>query len=404
MHTLKALCAAGLVAACYTLASVSTSASLDSAPISRAEIHALIDDHTRVLYSGGAGVNTRDVMKEADQHPDDPRSIVTFYKNSKVTAADTGNWNREHIWPISYGGDRDDDFCNYQYSDLHALFASDASYNTSRGNKPFDDCHSGCSDRVAEGHPSAPNRFDKDSWEVWDGRKGEAARAIFYMDVRYEGGKHAGTDCDEPDLMLTDDLSLVVTTRGRADRAYMGRLTTLLRWHREDPVDERERRRNDVVERYQGNRNPFVDHPEWVRELWPSVFMPTVMRGAVWREIPLPTPRPPGKPSRFSPSISAMQCAGRDEWVEIQNFGIAGADLAGWTLVSVTGDQRFEFPSYFLAPKESVIVHTGPDAAETSGEHLRWTTRYIWNNAGDAAELLDRLGQPKSSRDCDAGR
>ena len=44
----------------------------------------------------------------------------------------------------------------------------------------------------------------------------------------------------------------------------MGLLADLLQWHDEDPVDDRERGRNDVVYSYQGNRNPFIDHPEWV--------------------------------------------------------------------------------------------------------------------------------------------
>ena len=44
----------------------------------------------------------------------------------------------------------------------------------------------------------------------------------------------------------------------------MGLLTTLLAWHEADPVDEKEQVHNEVVYQYQHNRNPFVDHPEWV--------------------------------------------------------------------------------------------------------------------------------------------
>ncbi|HEY9143624.1 MAG TPA: endonuclease, partial [Arenimonas sp.] len=45
--------------------------------------------------------------------------------------------------------------------------------------------------------------------------------------------------------------------------AYMGRLADLLQWHAEDPVDAKEQLRNEAVYSYQGNRNPFIDHPEW---------------------------------------------------------------------------------------------------------------------------------------------
>ena len=85
------------------------------------------------------------------QHPDDPLAVLTIYKNSRVDISDTDNWNREHAWPISYGGDREDDRCNFQNTDLHALFAGDPSYNSSRGNKFYDDCRAGCGEREAEG-------------------------------------------------------------------------------------------------------------------------------------------------------------------------------------------------------------------------------------------------------------
>lgn len=75
------------------------------------------------------------------------------------------------------------------------------------------------------------------------------------MDVRYEGDR-----ASEPQLRLTDAAATI-----NSASANMGKLSTLLRWHEGDPVDAVERRRNDLIyERYQHNRNPFVDHPEWV--------------------------------------------------------------------------------------------------------------------------------------------
>jgi endonuclease I len=66
----------------------------------------------------------------------------------------------------------------------------------------------------------------------------------------------------EIDLELNDTVN-----RGQAP--YMGKLATLLKWHEQDPVDAFETRRNDMIySKYQHNRNPFIDHPEWVQAIW----------------------------------------------------------------------------------------------------------------------------------------
>ena len=103
-------------------------------------------------------------------------------------------------------------------------------------------------------------------WEVWEDRKGDVARAMFYMAVRYEGDTHGSAGITEPDLELTDDLNLVEGSNTGSNLAsgYMGRLSVLLEWHEVDPVDDAERARNDRVAEAQGNRNPFIDNPEYV--------------------------------------------------------------------------------------------------------------------------------------------
>ena len=103
--------------------------------------------------------------------------------------------------------------------------------------------------------------------------RGDVARALFYLDVRYAGGFHGVTGVAEPDLILTDNQSLIVTSGGvNASVAYMGMLSALLEWHRQDPVDDVERHRNDTVASFQGNRNPFIDRPEpWAARLRATV-------------------------------------------------------------------------------------------------------------------------------------
>jgi hypothetical protein len=146
------------------------------------------------------------------------------------------------------------------YSDLHNLRPSDYQVNSERGHKFFDESDQTETPYADPAHPEAPlSTADTDSWEPPETVKGDIARAMFYMAIRNEG------DGGEPDLELTDDLADITP-----DNAKMGKLTTLLVWHLIDPVSAAEQLRNDGVFTHQGNRNPFVDHPEWVTEIWPS--------------------------------------------------------------------------------------------------------------------------------------
>jgi len=79
--------------------------------------------------------------------------------------------------------------------------------------------------------------------------------------------------------------------------------------------------------------------------------------------------------------------------VRVENTGAGPGDLAGWTLRSVVGDERYPFSSYILAPDTSLTLHSGPYAPPTGGTVIRWTTDYIWNSDGDEAQLIDPQGK-----------
>jgi endonuclease I len=252
-----------------------------SAALMRTTLHAVIDDHTRYPYTSSS-TDTWNILNEADQDPGNSANILDLYKNLSLVkiSGGTGAYNREHSWPNSYGFP-DDGSTNYPYTDCHQLFVSDVTYNSDRGNLPYGACTSGSSERptVLNGgqgggsgvFPGNSNWLNGSVWQTWSGRKGDVARAMFYMDVRYEGGTHGVTGAAEPDLILTDNPSLIVATGGNASVAYMGLLSVLLQWNAADPPDAKERARNDVVYGYQGNRNPFIDHPEWVN----AIFVPS---------------------------------------------------------------------------------------------------------------------------------
>jgi len=230
----------------------------------RTTLHNRIRAHTQFPYTSSS-TDTWDVLELADQNPANSSQILDLYKNSALTKFGGGNgpYNREHSWPNSYGFPNQGDT---PYTDCHHLFLCDVNYNSDRGNLPFANGFASWTERTTlvnggQGggsgtFPGNSNWFNGSGWQTWNGRKGDVARAMFYMDVRYEGGG------SEPDLRLTDTASLIQPTSGGV--AYMGLLSTLLVWHQQDPVDAKETARNNVVYSFQGNRNPFIDHPEWV--------------------------------------------------------------------------------------------------------------------------------------------
>ena len=252
----------------------------------RATLHDVIDDHVRFPYTS-FNTDTWDILKLADEDPNDSGRILDVYKNASYPKFTGGNdfYNREHTWPNSYGfPDNTGDFSNYPYSDCHQLFLSDIGYNSARANHPFRNCHPACVEYptvVNNGAGGGSGEYPGNSnwqtgvstqgtWEAWLARRGDMARAMFYMDVRYEGGTHGDTDFAEPDLILTDDEALIDAsdTGQNESLAYMGLLCALLQWHAQDPVDALEEIRNDIVFSFQDNRNPFVDHPEWAAVLF----------------------------------------------------------------------------------------------------------------------------------------
>lgn len=230
----------------------------------RDALHNIINDHTVIPYSSSS-FDTSDALRLLDQDPQNPANVFLIYvQRSQPTntfGQNTG-WNREHLWPNSYGLDDREP----AYSDLHNLRAEDLTVNAERANKYFDTSDTSSPTYRFPAHAEvAQCSTDSDSWEPPAHVKGDIARAMFYMDVRYEGDR-----ANESQLRLTDAISTITATD-----ANMGKLSTLLRWHDSDPVDAPERLRNDrICDLYQRNRNPFIDHPEWVRLVFrPQLFI-----------------------------------------------------------------------------------------------------------------------------------
>lgn len=260
-----------------------------SGDVLRSALHDRIAHHKKLRYS-----DIWAVLTEAHPHPLTPTLVLDIYRNHGFVPTAHTEWNREHAWPKRFGfiDSGEGRPCNVPYTDAHILFPADARYNSSRSDVPYDDCP-GCTPWPVEDYPDTPNRRSHapapPAWEVWPGRRGDAARALFYADVRYEGDAEGsvgrdGTACPEPDLELTDDRDAIAATPTTTlGVAFMGVLSTVIRWNLEDVVDERERFRQEVIARpaLQANRNPFVDHPEFICRIW-HVGICATWQARVW--------------------------------------------------------------------------------------------------------------------------
>ena len=196
-----------------------------------------------------------DILKVADQNPLNSNEVWLMYVEIPRSKLDyqtgsigTGKWNREHIYPQSRGGfanateeipdginvwlPTSADDISAGHADAHHLRAEDGPENTNRSNKDYG--LTGYNGRNG----------NQSSW------KGDVARAIFYMAVRYNGLEVVNGDL--PD-----------TTVGQ-----IGDLATLLQWNQTDPSDDFEMNRNNYIYTWQYNRNPFIDYPNLADYIW----------------------------------------------------------------------------------------------------------------------------------------
>jgi len=198
-----------------------------------------------------------DILKAADQSPINSNQVWLLYTEQQRPKLDfqtsggsnVGLWNREHTYPRSRG-DFDDidldeiadgldvfvttnaDSLRHANSDAHGLRATDGPENSSRGNQDY-------------GEYDGPDGT-AGSWQ------GDVARAVMFLAVRY------------------NDLFLIAGDPDNSTVGALGDLDLLLEWHANDPPDDFEMNRNNIVYTWQFNRNPFIDQPDLVDFIWGS--------------------------------------------------------------------------------------------------------------------------------------
>lgn len=212
-------------------------------------LYNIIKGHTYFDYS-----ETTQFYKDIDEDPYDSSKMYFIYTGS--TSKSTG-YNKEHIWAKSHGGFKN----KYpMHSDLHNLHPCNNNLNSTRGNLDFNE-----GGELLSSYNGNNKRVNGTSFEPSDFSKGDVARTIFYMAVRYEG------DGNEMDLELSSPSSNNYYDFSSGADGVHGNFDALYKWATsgQDPVDDYEvSRNNKIYSNYQKNRNPFIDHPEFIEMIY----------------------------------------------------------------------------------------------------------------------------------------
>jgi endonuclease I len=186
-------------------------------------------------------------------------------------------YNKEHLIPQAYFGDGQ----LPMYSDAHHVVPSDGKVNGWRGNLPFgvvsgaptNGCNAGATNtpcktannsRIGNNLNSGYSAgFSGKVFEPIDEFKGDIARTFFYFATRYQD------DMDDFYNAAASSLEVKAMFDGSTNKVFNTTfLNILLTWHSNDPVSPKEIAFNNAIYNFQGNRNPFIDHPEYVQTIW----------------------------------------------------------------------------------------------------------------------------------------
>ncbi|NMP32578.1 ExeM/NucH family extracellular endonuclease [Thalassotalea sp. M1531] len=336
---------------------------------------AIKNNHKNLTYS-----EAWTALTETDEDPNNSENVLLLYKGTSIAKFSNGsgsqssnpdNWNREHVWAKSHGFPSSS---TEAYSDIHHLRPTDISVNSSRGNLDFDNSDSPLSE-------APENRVDSDSFEPRNQVKGDVARMLFYMDTRYEGQDIT------PDLELVDRVTSV-------GEAKLGTLCRLIEWHKNDPIDEVEISRNNRIYEFQGNRNPFIDHPEWVDLLFSADTCANTEPPTPDPDPePEPDPNPEPTPSAGSVFISEyIEGSSYNKAIELYNPSSDAINLADLNYVLVrysngsTSGTNIALEGVISANGTFVIAN--PQAVQDVLDNASQITGSLSHNGDDAYVLL----------------
>ncbi len=336
-------------------------------------LHEIIKSHVEYHYS-----SVKQIIRIADEDPVNPDNLILFYtgwsipKTNFASVLDSLNyWNREHVWAKSHGDFGTDPGTG---TDAHAIRPVDNTVNSARSYLDFDN---GGTEYLDAGIPTGCYK-DGDSWEPRDDVKGDVARIIFYMATRYEGTN------GEIDLEVVD----AVNTYPDPEH---GKLSTLLQWNLQDPPDEFEKNRNEVVFNWQHNRNPFIDYPEFAEYIWNSVSA-----SPVYIQNVTSNPAQPEENDIVTISADITENAGGTITSAILEWGLSWGNLSNQVALSASGNNYSgQIPGQAAATKVYFRI-----TATTATESKHFFGSYQVANVpftGTLTSIYDIQGQTTST-------
>ena len=224
----------------------------------KTKLHTIIknDNHTSYsgLWSAYQQTDKKPNGKVWDIYSDVPNGTppyqFTFGSDQCGNYSGEGDcYNREHLWAQSWTNDN-----STHKTDLHHVYPTDGYVNNRRGNYAFGEVGNATWTTQNGGKlgTNTVSGYSGTVFEPIDDYKGDIARALMYVSVRYYQEDSSWSTSDMTNKSLIKDWAM----------------TMLLCWHEEDPVSEKEINRNNAVYGIQGNRNPFVDYPEFANRIW----------------------------------------------------------------------------------------------------------------------------------------
>ena len=218
-----------------------------------------IDDHTVLSYSSLKNYyDDTDFTSEGYIWDMYSTCEFTLSDNSGNNGVVCGMWNKEHSIPQSWFGE-----ASPMKSDLFHVYPTDARVNNARSNYPFGETSNrsaiaGSSKALGYLGTSNFSGYSGTVFEPVDQYKGDFARTYFYMVARYL----------DKNFNKSDNGKVVFTYSNSTTGLTTYAVNLFLKWHRQDPVSQKEINRNNAVYKHQKNRNPFIDYPYLVEYIW----------------------------------------------------------------------------------------------------------------------------------------